>query len=245
MRRNSQKNTRKADNTNSNNKPPKMIDNPTHKVAAMSSLILGKHIDSKLHNPVDPYGKTSDIRTSFMLGDKTAAVTNSQNVLLKTDDEMDKKGNIIRVKLPPISASGRRGNRSKSRKNSKRNKNRTGNTKSKSIISANGFTLTNKEIVELHNYFSKLSGGDDIITINSFNKAFSDMDFMMRDTASLFQYLDVKNHGKVTFQVFMKKFYPNLDLKNLRLISDWVCFLFFTKMIRYKRENWKKLILMI
>jgi hypothetical protein len=87
-------------------------------------------------------------------------------------------------------------------------------SQNKSSITANGFTLSNKEIVELHNYFNKLSGGEDTITINSFNKSFSEIDYMVRDTASLFQYLDVKNVGKVTFPVFMKKFYPILDSRN-------------------------------
>lgn len=66
----------------------------------------------------------------------------------------------------------------------------------------NGFSLSTNEIIEYHDYFIKLSGGDEAITISSFNKAFekpaetptgknkvgSDKDYMMRDTGSLFQY---------------------------------------------------------
>ncbi|EGR32152.1 hypothetical protein IMG5_094380 [Ichthyophthirius multifiliis] len=93
---------------------------------------------------------------------------------------------------------------------------------SKNIIIIQGNTLTRQEIFKLKDYFDKLSDHNNQITIKEFTKAFSDKPHMKRVTASLFNFLDSKQRGTVTFEQLLIKLYPSLTKTHLKLINNWI-----------------------
>lgn len=82
--------------------------------------------------------------------------------------------------------------------------------------------VTKKEIKRLYSYFKVLANKSERINISSFCKAFDGMDYMIRITASLFNFLDKENKGVVTFDLFLSKFYPHLDEESVQKIARWV-----------------------
>lgn len=56
----------------------------------------------------------------------------------------------------------------------------------------------------------------------AFSDAFESEEYMARVTASLFNYIDIKNNGKVTFAAFLRKFYPNFSDAHLKEMNKWV-----------------------
>lgn len=61
-----------------------------------------------------------------------------------------------------------------------------------------------------------------LLLISAFYDSFKDKDYMKRVTASLFNFIDVNNDGKVTFESFLTKFYPDFKEKELQKIKKWV-----------------------
>ncbi|CAK64368.1 unnamed protein product (macronuclear) [Paramecium tetraurelia] len=92
----------------------------------------------------------------------------------------------------------------------------------KNIIITKGCTLTRNEIFRVKNYFDSLSDNNKVIGVKDFTKAFQNKPHMKRVTASLYNYLDSKQKGFVTFDQLMLKLYPSLTKLQLEIINNWI-----------------------
>jgi hypothetical protein len=75
----------------------------------------------------------------------------------------------------------------------------------------------------LREYFDKLSGGKECILIEDFIESFSQEKYnhMKSVAASLYNFLDQDQNGKVSFKELILKLYPNLAAKHLKTIDLW------------------------
>lgn len=73
-------------------------------------------------------------------------------------------------------------------------------------------------------YFESLSSGHSSITMAEFLEAFSSdkYDHMRSITASLFNFLDHRQRGCVTFKDLVRKVYPGLEEYKYTIIEGWV-----------------------
>ncbi|CAD8137271.1 unnamed protein product [Paramecium octaurelia] len=92
----------------------------------------------------------------------------------------------------------------------------------KNIIITKGCTLTRNEIFKLKSYFDSLSDKNQVIQVKEFTKSFQNKPHMKRVTASLYNYLDSKQRGFVTFDELMLKLYPSLTQEQLKIINQWI-----------------------
>ena len=92
--------------------------------------------------------------------------------------------------------------------------------KFENIIIIKGRTITKKEVFELREYFGNISGGKKHILIEDFIENFNQEKYnhMKSVAASLFNFLDKKQHGKIDFLDLVTKLYPNLSSKHLQTI---------------------------
>ena len=87
--------------------------------------------------------------------------------------------------------------------------------KYKNILIIKGRTMTKKEVFELREYFGNMSGGKEFIRIEDFIENFNQEKYnhMKSVAASLFNFLDKKQHGQIEFMDLVTKLYPNLSPK--------------------------------
>ena len=95
--------------------------------------------------------------------------------------------------------------------------------KFQNIIIIKGRTITKKEVFELREYFDLLSIGKKQITIEDFMDSFNQEKYnhMKSIAASLFNFLDKKQSGRVEFLDLVTKLYSNLTVKHKETIAFW------------------------
>jgi Ca2+-binding EF-hand superfamily protein len=79
-----------------------------------------------------------------------------------------------------------------------------------------------KDFAKLYDYFRSLSGGSNQIDIVTFNRAFKGKEYMERVTSGLFNFLDKDNTGYVTFDQFLKIYFPQINKEEIPAIMKWV-----------------------
>lgn len=89
--------------------------------------------------------------------------------------------------------------------------------KFENIIIIKGKAITKKEVFDLREYFDKISGGKKIMLIEDFINSFSQEKYnhMKGVAASLYNFLDKNQTGKVTFYDLVFKLYTNLTPKHI------------------------------
>ena len=75
---------------------------------------------------------------------------------------------------------------------------------------------------KLKDYFDRLSDKNKSISIKEFSRAFSEKSHMKSVIPSLFNFLDKKGKGFVTFEELTLRIYPTLTHHNLTTINKWV-----------------------
>ena len=90
-------------------------------------------------------------------------------------------------------------------------------------LSQKGKTITKREIFDLRDYFEGISGGKKVILIENFIESFNDEKYnhMKSVAASLFNFLDKDQNGKVTFKQLTQKLYPDLTSDHYAIIKLW------------------------
>jgi hypothetical protein len=75
-------------------------------------------------------------------------------------------------------------------------------------------------VFDLRDYFDKISNGKKAILIEDFLESFNQEKYnhMKSVAASLYNFLDKKQNGKVTFEELVLKLYPDLTKHHLKMI---------------------------
>ena len=77
----------------------------------------------------------------------------------------------------------------------------------------------------MRDYFDNISSGKKTFLIENFIDSFNDEKYnhMKSVAASLFNFLDADQNGKVTFKELIYKLYPDLTPEHFEIIKVWNC----------------------
>ena len=65
--------------------------------------------------------------------------------------------------------------------------------------------MSKEEFYKIKEYFDSISNANGIITVKDFSNAFQDKPHMKKVLSSIFNFLDAKQLGKITFTQFVQR----------------------------------------
>jgi len=91
----------------------------------------------------------------------------------------------------------------------------------RNVIITSGRSFTRSDILNLRYYFNAIADGDDVMTLKDFVRSFAKNASLQKVSASLFNFLDDKGKGYITFPELVKKLYPGMKSDQLKLALEW------------------------
>lgn len=91
----------------------------------------------------------------------------------------------------------------------------------RNVIITSGRSFTRSDVLNLRYYFDAIADGDDVMTLKDFVKSFAKNASLQKVSASLFNFLDDKAKGYITFPELLKKLYPGMKSDQLKLALEW------------------------
>ena len=109
------------------------------------------------------------------------------------------------------------------------------------ILISGGYTISQQTVLEMREYFLKLSGGSEVITLESFRKSLVSYPYMKNIIISLYNRLDPKGDGVVTFEDFVCSYYPALngDPKLRLMVDEWIDEIYQAEQLFERKERVK------
>jgi len=148
-------------------------------------------------------------------------------VLESGSEEGERKGHLAprNKKLLPSMTKERANTTEKSRRTSISTKlNKLRPRSLPKILISGGYTISQQRILELRELYFRLAGGDENITLASFSKSVGEENDIKKIMVSLFNRLDAKGLGHISFEDLLVSFYPSLK-KNRRekmVVNAWL-----------------------